>query len=244
MMPSPLPSPLEVYLLGLVDFEDAQRLQRRLVYELGEAGGGALMLCEHPPTISVGRSGSRAHIIPDNEELRDRGIQAIWVNRGSGCVLHLPGQITGYLMLPLEPLGLDLRGYLDNLHRALVGVLDEFDLRGEVRPDLPGVFLGHARVASIGVAVNRWIAYHGFTLNVGPYLASFDLLDEPGPPPFRLRQTSMEARRQRPAPMAWVREAVIRQVEATFGLGRHHVYTDHPAIRRKARAHVLAQSLG
>jgi len=245
MMSSPLPPPLEIYLLGLVEFDDAQLLQRRLVYELGEGGGGggALMLCEHPPTISVGRSGSRAHIRADDDGLRDRGIRVRWINRGGGCVLHLPGQLAGYLALPLAPLGLDLKGYLDRLHRALLNVLAEFDLRGEIHPHLPGVFLGHARVASVGVAVNRWIAYHGFTLNVGTYLEDFELLDEPGLGPYPLRQTSMESRRQRPASMPKVREAVIRQVEEVFGLRRHHLYTDHPLIRRKVRPHAYAQSL-
>src|SRR5947199_7250504 len=97
MTPSPLPPPLEVYLLGLVDFDDAQRLQRRLVYDLGERGGAALVLCEHPPTISVGRSGSRVHILPDDETLRSLGVSTHWVNRGGGCVLHLPGQLCAYL---------------------------------------------------------------------------------------------------------------------------------------------------
>jgi lipoyl(octanoyl) transferase len=231
-------------MLGLVDFEEAQQLQRRLVYDLGESGGASLVLCEHPPTISVGRSGSRAHIVPDDDELRALGIGVHWVNRGGGCVLHLPGQLAAYLAMPLQPLGLDLRGYLDRLHAAVVGVLDEFELRGETRPDLAGVFLGHSRVASVGVAVNRWIAYHGLTLNVGAFLAPFDLIDEPGPGPFRLRQASMESRRQRPTPMPKVRESLIRKVEATFGLERHHIYTRHPLIRRKVRAHVYAPSPG
>src|SRR3954454_12447761 len=95
LSPRPLP-PLEVYLLGLVDFEEVQQLQRRLVYDLGERGGGSLLLCEHPPTISVGRSGSRAHIVPDDEELRAMGIKVHWVNRGGGCILHLPGQLAVY----------------------------------------------------------------------------------------------------------------------------------------------------
>src|SRR3954469_25207423 len=73
--------PLEIYLLGEVDFDDAQKLQRRLVYDLGERTGGALILCEHPPTISVGRSGSRAHIRPDDDELRERDLPIRWVNR-------------------------------------------------------------------------------------------------------------------------------------------------------------------
>ena len=99
-------------------------------------------------------------------------------------------------------------------------------------------------MATVGVAVNRWIAYHGVTLNVGPYLGSFDLLDEPGVGPFPLRQTSMEARRQRPAPMPKVREALMRRIEGVFGLEQHHVYTNHPLIRRKVFAHVYAQSPG
>ncbi|HEV3168667.1 MAG TPA: lipoyl(octanoyl) transferase LipB [Isosphaeraceae bacterium] len=245
MLRSPLPPPLEIYLLGTIEFEDAQQLQRRLVYDLGEdGGGGALVLCEHPPTFTVGRSGSRFHIVPDDDELRDREIRVHWVNRGGGCVLHLPGQLAGYLALPLHRVGLNLKTYVDGLHSALGSALEEFDLPSSTRTDAPGLFLGEARVASVGIAVNRWIAYYGFTLNVGPYLEPFDLLEEPGGNLLPIRQTSMEARRQRPAPMAKVREAVVRQLELTFGLERHHIYTEHPLIRRKARPHVYVQSYG
>jgi lipoyl(octanoyl) transferase len=233
-----------VYLLGLEDFEEVQRLQRRLLFEQGESGTASLVLCEHPPTVSVGRAGSRLHIKADDDELRAWGVPVRWVNRGGGCVLHLPGQLAAYLTLPLQPLGLSVAGYVDRLHAAVAGVLEEFDLRGERRPEAPGVFLGAARVASVGVAVNRWIAYHGFTLNVGPYLAPFHLIAEPGAGGAPLHQTSMEARRQRPAPMNRVREAAIRRVESVFGLERHHVYTGHPQIRRKERAFVYAQSMG
>lgn len=244
MMPHPpITPPLEIFTLGLVDFQDAQRLQRRLVYDLGEHGGGALILCEHPPTISVGRAGSRAHIRADFDELRSLGIAVHWVNRGGGCVLHLPGQLAAYLALPLQRLGLDLHGYIDGLHRTIVGLLAEFDLTGRAQPGTAGVFVGTARVATVGVAVNRWIAYHGLTLNVGPYLGPFGLLAEPGPDGLPIAPTSMESRRQRPAPMAKVRAALIRQVESTFGLERHHIYTDHPLIRRQARPHAYASSL-
>lgn len=238
---SPQLPPLEVYLLGLVDFEDVQQFQRRLVYEQG----ASLLLCEHPPTISVGRAGSRAHIVPDDESLRGLGIRMHWVNRGGGCILHLPGQLAAYVVMPLEQLGLSLNDYVARLHTAVCGVLNEFELRGTTVPGVGGVFLGQARVATVAVAVNRWIAYHGVTLNVGSHLAPFDLIDEPGlGGMLSLRQTSMEARRQRPAPMARVREAMIRHVETTFGLERHHLYTQHPLVRRKARAHVYVESHG
>ncbi len=242
---SPSTPPLEVYLLGTVDFDEVQTLQRRLVYDLGERPGAALVLCEHPPTISVGRSGSRAHIRVDDDELRSMDMPVRWVNRGGGCVLHQPGQVAGYLMLPLPAFGLDLKRYVDGLHRLVIDVLAEFDLTGTIRPESPGVFLGTgpSRVATVGVAVGRWISSHGFTLNVGAYLGLFRLIEEPastGQPAIRV--TSMEAWRQRPTPMPKVREAVIRRVEAAFGVERHHVYTSHPLIRRKASVHDFAPS--
>jgi lipoyl(octanoyl) transferase len=231
-------------MLGLVDFSEVQQLQRRLVYELGEQDGAVLVLCEHPPTISVGRSGSRAHIAPDDDELRAMHIKVHWVNRGGGCVFHLPGQLAAYLALPLELFGLSLQDYLDRLHTAILLVMEEFDLAGQLRPDLPGVFSGESRIATVGVAVTRWIAYHGLTLNVGPYLELFDVLDEPGIGKAPLRHTSMEARRQRHTAMSKVREAVIRQIEEVFGLERHHTYTHHPLIRRKVVSHVYAPTPG
>jgi lipoyl(octanoyl) transferase len=244
MKPSPEVSPFQIFLLGLVDFQEIQFLQRRMVYELGERNGATLLLCEHPPTISVGRSGSRAHIAPGDDMLRALGIKVHWVNRGGGCILHLPGQLAAYLAFPLKLHGLTVSGYVDRLQEVILGVLDEFDLQGTLRPDFPGVFLGHSRVASLGVAVNRWIAYHGFTLNVGPYLDQFAMLEEPGIGSAPLRQTSMEARRQRYTPMSKVREALIRRLERDFGLERHHVYTRHPLICRKVLSHVYAPSPG
>ena len=159
-------------------------------------------------------------------------------------MLHLPGQLAAYFALPLDTFGLKLQSYLDRLHSSILLVLAEFDLVGSVRADLPGVFSGPARIATVGVAVSRSIAYHGLTLNVGPYLECFDVLDEPGIGTAPLRYTSMESRRQRPTAMPKVREALIRNLEQVFGLERRHVYTSHPLIRRKVFSHVYAPSPG
>jgi lipoyl(octanoyl) transferase len=244
MRPSPDTPALDIYMLGLVDFAELQALQRRIVYDLGEDGGAALILCEHPPTISIGRSGSRAHISADEEMLRGMGIRTYYVNRGGGCVLHLPGQVTAYLLMPLNAFGLSVQAYVDRVHETIVDVLREFDLSGETRADHPGIFSGSARIATVGIAVNRWIAYHGLTLNVGPYLELFDLLEEPGSGRSHIRQTSMESRRQRATPMSKVRESLIRKVEESFGFRNHHLFTQHPQIRRKVLTHVYAPSPG
>jgi lipoate-protein ligase B len=146
--------------------------------------------------------------------------------------------------MPLEACGLSVQTYIDRLQATIVAVLREFDLSATARAEVLGLFSGTARIATIGIAVSRWIAYHGLTLNVGPYLEMFDLLEEPGIGPGPLRQTSMESRRQRATPMSKVRESFIRNVEETFGLRRHHLFTHHPQIRRKVLTHVYAPSPG
>src|SRR3954447_16736143 len=96
---------LQVYLLGLVDFETALRFQRRLHFDVCDGRmAAALVLCEHPPIITVGRLGSRAHL---RSEADDPDHPVRWVNRGGGCILHLPGQLAVYPILPLDRLGLD-----------------------------------------------------------------------------------------------------------------------------------------
>ncbi len=244
MTSRPPADPLEVFLLGEISLDDAQRLQRRLVYDRGERGGGALILCEHPPTITVGRTGSRAFIVPDDDELRELRLPVRWTTRGGGCVLHLPGQLAAYLVLSLEARNLNLGDYLAIIERVIVGALAEFDLPGCVQSERPGIFVRRSRIASIGIAVARGVAHHGFTLNVGPYLAPFELLDEPGLDGWPLRQTSIEAQIQRTSPMSRVREAIIRLVESELGLERRHIYTDHPLIRPKARPHAYVAHLG
>ena len=242
-MPRPT---LDLYLLGNVPLDDALRLQRRLVYDFGEREnhGAGLILCEHPPVITIGRSGSRIHVAPRDDELRDLGLRMRWINRGGGCVLHLPGQLSAYLVLPLERHRLTLGGYLDRIHESIIATLAEFGLAGLTRDDSPGVFLDRARVAAVGVAVSRWVAYHGFSLNVGLYLDPFRIMNEPGPDGRPLRQTSIEARRLRPAPMPKVREALARCVADVFDLEFSHIHTSHPLIRRTAPADVHVAALG
>src|SRR4026209_1320262 len=105
---------LRAYLLGSVDFDAILRLQRRLVYEIaGDRLASALILCEHPPIITVGRDGSRGHIRFAPQALAARGWPIRWVNRGGGCLLHSGGQIAAYFILALNQYKLDLHSYLD-----------------------------------------------------------------------------------------------------------------------------------
>ncbi|ADV61939.1 biotin/lipoate A/B protein ligase [Isosphaera pallida ATCC 43644] len=227
---------LRVYLLGTLPQEAASRLQRRLIYDMGESDGVALVVCEHPTVATVGRLGSRRHLVPDDVELSRLGIRVVWVNRGGGVILHGPGQLVGYVIGRLDAVGLNLQGWLDALHDAVVATLSEFDLPARLRDDAPGIFLDHARVATVAVGVSRGVAHHGLTINLGNDLGLIHaVLNEPGPRNRPLRQTSMESRRGRPTPSPAVREALARHLESRLGLTRRQVFTTHSFLGREVR---------
>ena len=130
---------LQAYLLGSVSFDAALALQRMLVYQTsGEREGGSLLMCEHPPMISVGRHGSRAHILYEPAELQNRGWPVRWVNRGGGCVLHLPGQLAIYPVLALDSRGWGIQTYVEQLQQVVLAVLDDLlQLNATLSPLMP-----------------------------------------------------------------------------------------------------------
>jgi lipoyl(octanoyl) transferase len=226
---------LQVYLLGSVEFEAALALQRLLAYQVaGDRSQAALILCEHPPLITVGRHGSRRHIRCEPEELRLRRWPVRWVNRGGGCVLHVPGQLAIYPVLALDRLGLGLQDYLDRFHQVLADVLDDFQVRGETRPGQAGVWVGSRLVAAVGVAVRDWVTYYGASFNVNPDLELFRLVrcsnrdQEP--------MTSLERERRGPLKPALVRERVLEHVAARFSFDRTALFFNHPTLVRTAPA--------
>ena len=115
------------------------------------------------------------------KSLHALGIKVHWVNRGGGCVLHLPGQLAAYFALPLDTLRIEAATTTStDCTRRFWWSSRSSISTGSIRTDLPGVFSGPARIATVGVAVSRSIAYHGLTLNVGPYLEGFDVLGGTG----------------------------------------------------------------
>lgn len=232
---------LQVYLLGSVDFEAALALQRRLIFDIaGNRSTAALILCEHPPLITVGRQGSRGHILCDREELRARRWRVRWVNRGGGCLLHMPGQMALYPILPLDRLGLGVQDYLDRLQGILIALLDDFSIGGETRPAQPGIWVARRPIASIGVAIRDWVAYYGAALNVNPDLKPFQLVQTAGPTGGTM--TSVACERHGTPRSAFVRERLLEHFTERFRFARTSLFFDHPLLLRKAPSDALATS--
>ena len=225
---------LQVYLLGTVDFEEMLRAQRRLVYDVaGDRNRAALVLCEHLPLITIGRQGSRAHVLYEPEELQALRWRVRWVNRGGGCLLHLPGQLAIYPIVALDRLGLGLQAYLDHLHAVVADVLGEFDVKATPAPGRAGVWVGGRRVAHVGVAVNDWVAYFGAALNVNPDMELLKRVTDGRN--GELPVTSMERERRAPVRPATVRQRFVEAFQNEFGFGRVSLFPSLPELTRQAR---------
>jgi lipoyl(octanoyl) transferase len=220
---------LEVYLLGVVDFEAALTLQRRLHFDICDRRThAALLVCEHPPLVSVGRLGSHAHLRDDVDELRGARFPVRWVNRGGGCILHMPGQLAVYPVLPLDRLGLDVAGYLERLSKMCLALVSDFSLRCPPHADEAGVWVGDRLVAAIGVAVRDWVSSFGVYLNVQPPLEPYRRVQTL--PAVHATMTSLERERRGPVRPAMVRQRLVEHFQTHFGFPHIALFSDHSAL--------------
>jgi len=165
--------------LGQAAYEPTLQLQQRLVAEVLEAQPerAYLLLVEHnPPVITLGRSAKAWHVLASKKELARQGIELSEASRGGDVTYHGPGQLVAYPIFRLDLHDLSPRSYLRALERVAIRVLGELGIQGRQVKGLTGVWVGDEKVAAIGVAVRRWVCYHGLALNVQPNLAHFDLI--------------------------------------------------------------------
>lgn len=142
---------------------------RRLAGEIGDT----LIFTEHEPVYTLGvRQGAARHLLWDAAELTRRGIAVVETNRGGDITYHGPGQVVGYPIIHLAARR-DLHAYLRFLEQVLINALGCLGLAAGRRPGQTGIWLGPRKIAAIGVAVRRWVTFHGFALNVNNDLAPF-----------------------------------------------------------------------
>lgn len=160
-------SVLDVLRLGRKPYGEVHALQQELLAKrvAGEIPD-TLILVEHEPVVTVGRKGELG-------SLGDVGLPVVEVERGGEATYHGPGQVVAYPILQLEEGRRDLHRYLRDLEEVVLRVLAEVDVQGRREDGLTGVWIGEQKVASIGVAVRRWVTWHGLALNVHTDLEDF-----------------------------------------------------------------------
>ena len=167
---------LRVRRLGRQSYADACVLQSAAARTVSAGGPDQLLLLEHPPVVTVGRSGGQGQLLVPAAELTRRGVALVNTDRGGGVTYHGPGQVVGYPIVDLRRRRLTPRGFLRILEVALAGALIEQGLQAFLRTGLTGVWASGGKVAAIGVAVRRGIVRHGFALNVDVDLEMFELI--------------------------------------------------------------------
>lgn len=188
--------------LGLVDYQKAWDYQEELLQknvqlkiataqknkmELGSESGKIeqaatlhyLLLCEHSPVYTLGKSGNAANVLISEEEMKQKGIQFYKINRGGDITFHGPGQLVGYPILDLEKMYTDIGKYLRELEEVIIKTIALFGIKGErskgetgvwIEPDNP---LKARKICAMGVRCSRWVTMHGFALNVNTNLDYF-----------------------------------------------------------------------
>jgi len=203
--------------LGETSYREGLALQEALVRSRAEGlTGDWLLYPDHPPVLTVGRSGSASSLKADRGMLEKLGIEIFEVARGGDFTWHGPGQLVGYLVCDLTARGRDLRRFLRDLERGLIDALGEWGIAGETVEGRTGVWVGGEKIASLGVAVRRWVSYHGFALNVAPDLSFFDLIHPCGLRGIHMTSLASCLGDQAPG-LSTAREAVARHLASALG---------------------------
>lgn len=179
--------------LGLIDYQEGWDYQeklfkavvdqkisnRSLAPALQQPTTNHLLFCQHPHVYTLGKSGSAAHFLLNEEELQSKNARFYKINRGGDITYHGPGQIVGYPILDLDNFFTDIHQYLRFLEEAVILTLKDYGIEAGRIPGLTGVWIDHEKkvnprkICALGVKSSRWVTMHGFAFNVNPDLSYF-----------------------------------------------------------------------
>ncbi len=142
----------------------------------GTLANDLLILCEHPPVITLGRAFKQANLTASRALLDARGVEVHEAERGGDVTFHGPGQLVAYPIVDLQVHKPDLHWYLRMLEEACMRVCDRFGIEAGRQKGQTGVWVEGRKIASIGVHARQWVTWHGFALNVTTDLSFFDLM--------------------------------------------------------------------
>ena len=201
---------LRVARCGRMPYEIALAWQEALVARRLDGGPDVLLVLEHPPVYTLGR-GADARFLGAAAE---GDIPVVRVGRGGQVTYHGPGQLVGYPILGLRDLRPDVRWYVRGLEEVLISALADLGIAAERRPGLTGVWVGQRKIGSIGVAIRRWVTWHGFALNVAPDVSGFAAITPCGIDGVVMTSVAREGG---PSDLGTVAGLVVRRFVRQFG---------------------------
>ena len=170
--------------LGLVEYQPTLEAMRTLTAERDAGTPDEIWLLQHQPVFTQGQAGKAEHILAAGD------IPVIQVERGGQVTYHGPGQLVAYLMLDLRRLGLGVRELVTAMEQSLVDLLASYGVQAAPRADAPGVYVGEAKIASLGLRVRRGCSFHGLALNVDMDMEPFGRINPCGYSGLQMTQLS------------------------------------------------------
>lgn len=220
-------STFQILRAGRIDYARGLALQETLIDRRLRGGPEILLLVEHEPVITLGRGADHGHVLFSAAELEKRGLSCHRVSRGGDVTWHGPGQLVAYPIVHLDGLGRDLHRYLRLLEQTVIATVAAFGIAGEQRAGRTGVWVEKRKIASIGVAVRRWVTWHGLALNVAPDLSGFAAIVPCGLDGVEMTSLSRECCRS--VSLQEAEQALIRAFADTFSLKSSGEYDFAPA---------------
>lgn len=175
-------SDITVKRLGRVDYAPTFAAMKAFTAARTAETPDELWLCEHPPVFTQGLSGKPEHL------LEDIGIPVVQIDRGGQITYHGPGQIVCYLLLDIRRRGLTVKGLVHRIEQAVIDLLAGCGIAAERRDGAPGVYVGGAKIAALGLKVKNGCSYHGLALNVAMDLTPFGAINPCGYPGMQVTQ--------------------------------------------------------
>ncbi|MDR2626863.1 MAG: lipoyl(octanoyl) transferase LipB [Dysgonamonadaceae bacterium] len=187
----------------------------------GVAADNVLIFCEHPPVITIGKSGKDKNLLVDSDMLASQGVEVFRVDRGGDVTFHGPGQLVGYPVFDLESLHLGLKDYIHLLEEAVIRLLNTYGIQSSRLKGATGVWLdtdappATRKICAIGVRSSHYVTMHGFALNVNTQLDYFRLINPCGFVDKGV--TSLEAELKTATDMAEVKRRLLQIFFNLFG---------------------------
>ena len=163
-----------------------------------------LILLEHSPVFTLGRSGGKENLRVSESFLEKSGVPIVHVERGGNITYHGPGQLVGYPIINLKSAKLGVLDYVTNLEEVMIRTMADWGITAARNPLNRGIWVGNNKIGAIGVAVRRSITFHGFALNVNVSLEPFEWIHPCGLE--GICATSMETKLDTPVSFEQVKE--------------------------------------
>lgn len=162
--------------LGLVNFEEAWQLQKKIVAQKKHgARQDVLIFCEHEPVITLGRKASKENILVTETQLKKKNVALFEIDRGGDVTFHSPGQLVAYALFSLKE-DRDIHLFMDKLEKVAIETLLSYNIQPNAKKETRGVWVKDKKICSLGVGFSGWISYHGIAVNINNDLSLFEYI--------------------------------------------------------------------